>query len=350
MKALRLVNFHCKKVLIGALLLCVVLSAPAGSQDKEAVSDILGKAYEMYALTDFDDAIKSAKTLFERAELTPRDSIAIYECLGICNYAKGTKHHEEAFNYLNRIAGVGPCLNPLPQEFWPKQLCNHWYSLMKSKEILNCTADESGVKTIAFLPFDNYSVGEYQEKLGLLSHALAEFFAHDFSKVSSLRVIERNKMDYLLEEIKLSQEGITSQSAAVKVGRMLGAQLMVFGTISQIDDRHARMVAKVVKVETSEIVASVDKEGRPDFNSMQKALVEELAAKLDSELSEDSKKELRHGGSDSFDALYHYSLGLEYMDLYDYKNAYDNFKKAYDMDNKFIQAKQKMDIYRPLVG
>jgi len=350
MRASRPVSFLSKKIMVTALLLCAMLFATANSQDDDTVSDVLGKAYDMYALTDFDEAIKSAEALLERVNLMPRDSIAVFEFLGVCNYAKGTEHHNKAFAYLNRIASVGPCLNPLPQEFWPKQLCNRWYSLMKSKEILNCADDESGAKTIAFLPFDNYSVGEYQEKLGLLSHALAEFFAHDFSKVSSLRVIERNKMDYLLKEIKLSQEGITSQSAAVKVGRMLGAQLMVFGTISQIDDRHARMVAKVVKVETSEIVASVDKEGRPDFNSMQKSLVEELAAKLDSELSEDSKKELRHGGSDSFDALYHYSLGLEYMDLYDYKNAYENFKKAYDMDNKFIQAKQKMDIYRPLVG
>jgi TolB-like protein len=322
----------------------------AVSQDEEAVSDVLGKAYDMYALTDFDDAIKSANALLDRTDLAPRDSIAIYEFLGVCNYAKGTEHHNKAFDYLNRIAGVGPCLNPLPQHFWPRQLCNKWYSLMKSKEVLNCSADDSGAKTIAFLPFDNYSVGEYQEKLGLLSHALAEFFAHDFGKVSSLQVIERNKLDYLLDEIKLSQEGITSETAAVKVGKMLGAQLMVFGTISQIDDRHARMVAKVVKVETSEIVASVDREGKPDFNSMQKQLVEDLAGKLDEELSDDSKSELKYGGSDSFDALYHYSLGLEYMDIYDYKNAYENFKKAYDMDKDFIQAKQKMDIYRPLVG
>ncbi len=350
MRVLKSVSFLSKKIMVTALLLCAILFATADSQDKNAVSDVLIKAYDMYFETDFDEAIVSAELLLERTDLTPRDSIAVFEFLGVCNYAKGTKHFEKAYDYLNRIAGVGPCLNPLPQVFWPKQLCDRWFSLMKSKEILNCSADEAGVKTIAFLPFDNYSVGEYQEKLGKLGHALAEFFAHDFGKVSSLKVIERNKMDFLLDEVKLSQEGITSQSAAIKVGKMLGAQLMVFGTISQIDDRHARMVAKVVKVETSEIVASVDQEGKPDFNSMQKQLVEELAEKLDTELSDDAKSKLGQGGSDSFDALYHYSLGLEYMDSYDYKNAYENFKKAYDMDEKFIQAKEKMDIYRPLVG
>lgn len=350
MKAFQLVSFYSIKIAVLALILGAILITSAVSQEKQAVSEVLGKAYDMYALTDFDEAIKSAKALLDRTDLTPRDSIAVFEFLGVCNYAKGSEHRQIAYDYLNRIATIGPCLNPLPQEFWPKQLCNKWYSLMKSKEIINCSADASGIKTIAFLPFDNYSVGEYQEKLGLLSHALAEFFAHDFGKISSLKVIERNKMDYLLDEIKLSQEGITSLSAAVKVGKMLGAQLMVFGTISQIDDRHARMVAKVVKVETSEIVASVDREGKPDFNSMQKQLVEELAGKLDAELSDEAKSELKLGGSDSFDALYHYSLGLEYMDVYDYKNAYDNFKKAYDMDKNFIEAKHKMAIYSPLVG
>jgi len=43
-----------------------------------------------------------------------------------------------------------------------------------------------------------------------------------------------------------------------------------------------------------------------------------------------------------------YAKGLEYMDRYDYKKAYDFFKQAYELDNTFVEAKRKMDIYRPL--
>ena len=54
------------------------------------------------------------------------------------------------------------------------------------------------------------------------------------------------------------------------------------------------------------------------------------------------------GGTESFDAATLYSKGLHYMDKYDYKKAYDFFKLAYEKDNSFVEAKQKMDIYRPL--
>ena len=46
----------------------------------------------------------------------------------------------------------------------------------------------------------------------------------------------------------------------------------------------------------------------------------------------------------------YYSRGLAFMDQYDYRLAYENFKKAYELDDSFIEAKRKMEIYRPLAG
>ena len=104
MRALRSLSFLSNKIMVTALLLGVMLLATANSEADDTVSDVLGKAYDMYALTDFDVAIKSAEALLERTDLMPRDSIAIFAFLGVLNYAKGTKHHNKAFAYLNRIA------------------------------------------------------------------------------------------------------------------------------------------------------------------------------------------------------------------------------------------------------
>ena len=68
------------------------------------------------------------------------------------------------------------------------------------------------------------------------------------------------------------------------------------------------------------------------------------------ELSDDIMKAIDQGGTESLDATTYYSLGLEYMDRYDYKNAYASFKKAFELDSSFVEAKRKMDVYRPLVG
>jgi tetratricopeptide (TPR) repeat protein len=110
------------------------------------------------------------------------------------------------------------------------------------------------------------------------------------------------------------------------------------------------MVVRVVSVETSEIIASVDKEAKPEYFKMEKELVEELAKKLDITLSDDVKALIKEGGTESLDATTFYSKGLEYMDRYDYKKAYEFFKKAYDLDNSFVEAKRKMEIYQPLAS
>jgi hypothetical protein len=38
------------------------------------------------------------------------------------------------------------------------------------------------------------------------------------------------------------------------------------------------------------------------------------------------------------------------MDEYEYEKAYDYFRKAYEKDNSFAEAKKKMEIYKPLVS
>jgi hypothetical protein len=131
---------------------------------------------------------------------------------------------------------------------------------------------------------------------------------------------------------------------------MLGAQLMVFGSITQLDKKNARMIARVVEVETSEIITSVSKEGTPDFVQMEKDLVRELAKNLDILLDDETNVKLEQSGPRDMDAARLYAVGLEYMDKYEYAKAYEYFKRAYEKDSGFIEAKRKMEIYKPLIG
>jgi len=200
------------------------------------------------------------------------------------------------------------------------------------------------------MEFDNFSIGKYQEELGPLGKALADFFEHDFGKISAMTVVERDKINYVLQEHELQKSGAVDRATAVRAGEILGARYMVFGSITQLDGRTTRMVVRVVNVETTEIIASVDKEGRPNYTKLEKELVQQLAGELDVMLSDDEAALIEEGGTESLDATAHYAKGLEYMDRYDYKKAYESFKKAYDLDNKFVEAKRKMEIYQPLAA
>lgn len=333
-----------------ALLMCLLLPALVAAAPAEpTVASRLAEALQLYNDLEFDQGIAIARDLMTHENLTAQDSVAVLEVLSILTYVKGQQFQQESFQYLEKISKIGPCLTPMPQDFWPQELRNKWYRMVQEQKALTCDHDPN-LKTIAIMEFDNFSAGKYQEELGLLSKGLADFFEHDFRKISELKVIERDKIPIVLEELKLQQTAAVDQSTAVQVGKVLGAKYMVFGSISQLDDNLARMVVRVVNVETSEIVASVDKEGKPKYSEMEKELVKELAASLDVKLGKETLGKIEEGGTDLQDATAFYSLGLKYMDEYDYKLAYENFRKAFELDPNFTEAKRKMEIYGPLAG
>ena len=328
------------------------MAMPAVAQTSKSVGEMLSDVIKYYTDADFDKGIAAAHVLMIRKDLNAKDSVAIYAALSMLTYAKGEQYLTNSFEFLEKIAAMGPCKIHLPYEFWPQQVRNQWYKILRNRGgALTCPEESNpSIKTIAIMEFDNYSTGKYQQELGFVTKGLADFFENDFSKISSLKVVERDKIDYILKEIQLSQSGMVSSSTAIQVGKLLGAQLMVFGSVTQIDDKTAKMLIKVVNVETSEIIASVDKEGKPDLFKMEKEMVPELAKKLDLTINPQTKALLDENGTESADAATLYSKGLYYMDQYDYKKAYEFFKSAYEKDKNFAEAKRKMDIYRPLAA
>ena len=333
------------------LLMGTISTASAQTEEATSVAEELAGALRHYTNLEFDQGITTARSLLSRADLTAQDSVAIYEVLSILTYAKGEEFLQKALGYLQKISHVGPCVIHLPRELWPAELRDKWYGILKANDQLICPDNsQSNVKTIAIMEFDNFSIGKYAEELASLGKGLADFFQHDFAKISTMRVVERDKIDYLLDELKLQQSGAVDQATAVKAGKMLGAQFIVFGSITQLDKNNTRVLVRVVSVETSEIIASVDKEGKPDYCKIEKGLVEELAKALEVDVSDDEKELIKKGGTDSYDATNYYAKGLEYMDRYDYSKAYEFFKKAYELDPEFAEAKRKMEIYEPLAA
>lgn len=339
--------------LIPVLMLILVgsLAVPsvAYGQDANLLIAKLAECADHWWDLEFDEGILLAQELLGRENLSAQDSVAIYETLSILCYSNGETYRKKSFEYLDKMSRIGPCVLPLPRDPWSPELRDKWYELTKGTDAFVCSSESKpGMKTIAIMEFDNFSVTKYQEELGPIGKGLADWFEHDFGKISSLTVIERDKINFVLKELKLQESGAVDRATAVKAGKLLGAQFMVFGSITQMDKNNTGMVVRVVSVETSEIVASVNKRGKPNYSQMEQELVIELAAQLDIMLDDDIKKLIKEGGTESMDATALYSKGLEYSDRYDYRQAYEYYKKAYELDSSFTEAKQKMDLLKPL--
>jgi curli biogenesis system outer membrane secretion channel CsgG len=95
---------------------------------------------------------------------------------------------------------------------------------------------------IAVLPFVNTSSST---KLDYLELALAKMLVTDLKQSQSLKVVTRDNLDDVLAELKLERSALVDPANAQKVGKLLGADLIVAGSIAAVSnalrlDAHSR--------------------------------------------------------------------------------------------------------------
>jgi TolB-like protein len=78
------------------------------------------------------------------------------------------------------------------------------------------------------------------------------------SEKPGVQVIERQKLLNVLQELKLGSSELADESARLKVGRMLGARQMVFGSYLVSGDS-MRLDLRLVDVETGRILRTAKK-------------------------------------------------------------------------------------------
>jgi TolB-like protein len=94
----------------------------------------------------------------------------------------------------------------------------------------------------------------------------AEYFGEQLSfslaKSPAFAIVERKNLQGILKELELSLSGLTDEANAAKVGKLLGARLLVTGKLYRKKNEY-ELFLKLVRVETAEVL-SVTK-ARLDF-------------------------------------------------------------------------------------
>ena len=114
-------------------------------------------------------------------------------------------------------------------------------------------AQKDGKPTVAILSFNNGSFGKDAKDYDGLSKGIPDFLITDMSVNPNIRVIERDQVQKLVDEQKLVTNGQVDKETAVKVGKLLGAQHMIFGVFMTDPKGNFRIDARAVNVETGEI-------------------------------------------------------------------------------------------------
>ena len=190
--------------------------------------------------------------------------------------------------------------------------------------------------TVAVSYFDNNTgKAEYDP----LAKGLADMLITDLGQVRALRIVEREKLNQILTELKLSRSKFIDPKTAQRLGKGLAAQFVLSGGYTLVADT-IRIDARVFNVETGAVLTSEKVEGKKDeFFALEKDIADALIAALDVKLASAEKSKLRANATQSFEAWSSYAAGLDAQDRGDAAAARAAYAKALAADPNYRAAR-----------
>ncbi len=114
---------------------------------------------------------------------------------------------------------------------------NRYLSVLLILVFVNCLSSFAyAQKTIAVMPFEGGSGVHnwYLDKAQMIS-GITESLTDELSKVDGIKVVERSRLAQILKEQDFGQSDRVDTFSAAEVGRLLGADILVMGTVLGLD-------------------------------------------------------------------------------------------------------------------
>lgn len=192
-------------------------------------------------------------------------------------------------------------------------------------------------RTVAVFPF---LYRGQDEQLRSLSRALAELLITDLSQTERVRVLERTRVQMLLDELQLAEGGLVDPPTAVRGGHLLGAGRIVQGRIEG-DERLLRLQAAVVGIGGEwDGRALAEEDAIRRLFELEKRLALGIFRSLGIELTPAERERVMQQPTENLQALLAYGECLEAEDLGDFSRAAQSCGQAAALDPGFGAAQQ----------
>ena len=343
-----------------ALAACAALAVhPAAAGGDEASADSSGAArpgagaeleaaIAYYARDlNFDRAIGALGRLLDGGELAPPDRVRALEVLALAHIGKGQSHLGEARKAIEQMVEIAPGHQPDPDRLHP-EFMKLYFTVAKERGLL-AERESPGILTIAVLDFDNNSIDQH-DRLEPLRGGFADMLISDLSKLTTLKVVERERVRFILDELDLEQTAKFDPETAARVGKMLGAHSILIGSFTKVGER-MRLDTRLIRTETGELVkADQITRKTDDFFKLIDDAAELVAKDLELKVSDAERGAIQKADNESMDALIYYSEGLELYDRGEYRKAYEKFREALRVNPDYERAEMRLAAIKPLVG
>ena len=133
--------------------------------------------------------------------------------------------------------------------------------------------DDGSVRTLAVMDFSGMGIS------GGEAQALTERLRVELFNEGSFKLLERGMMETILQEQGFQQTGCVDSECLVEVGKLIGVEWMVSGSISQVGNVLS-VSAKIFSVGTGEIVGSATYDARGNIGDLMMGGMKRVAREL----------------------------------------------------------------------
>ncbi|MGE0439411.1 MAG: CsgG/HfaB family protein [Gemmatimonadales bacterium] len=196
---------------------------------------------------------------------------------------------------------------------------------------------------LAVLPFENGgSYGKDKEDFDALRRGIAAMMMSELSQNPAVRLVDRERVQQLLDEQGLATAERVDAQTAAKVGKLVGARYMIAGTFIDLYGDF-RIDARIIDVETSEIIKVVRSDPKLSDRKQMFRIIQSVAdrvmegTKLPPLPAAATQARSRNVPTE---ALALYSRALLYKDRGDTKKAIEYYSAAIKAFPAFTEAQE----------
>jgi TolB-like protein len=226
---------------------------------------------------------------------------------------------------------------------WTFAAASAWGGQVVTQETKTWAKDalktESGLQavpaqnTVAVLYFSNRTG---KSDIDPLEKGFALMLMTDLSKVKSLQVVERVRIQALLDEMALGTSGVAEPGTAPRMGKLLAAQWLVGGDIGGGRPAILQIKGDVLDVPPQKSLGQPGSEGPfEDIFRMEKEVLFRTIELLQIKPTPEEEKALREPVTTSIEALLLMVRGLDQSDRGSYESAYALYQASLKADPQF---------------
>ncbi len=192
----------------------------------------------------------------------------------------------------------------------------------------------SKILKVVILPYKNL---DSDLKLNWLGEGLAQYLAYKFDRYTSITPVERYKLLYLIHTQQVTELATTNSGEVQKIGKLTGAQLIVYGDYRQRDELIIN--THLMEVRSGKDWGSFKNYGQ--FNEIlnwQAQIMLNLLEKIKFELTPQAKQAISSKTTTSLAAYKNYIMAKTMFLDGETEKVVSLCKKAIGLDPKFSQA------------